>query len=213
MFVLAKSLATLALTLVVAHGATSAASDPVRIAVLVDTSQAVQPYVQDLRTGLRSFISEMQGTHQIAVYEFGERSHVLADYTSDPVLLKAAVDRVFARPGSGAYVLDAIVEASRTLRFREGARPAIVVISTEGPEFSDRFHQTVLDEVRASGATLHSFVLTRRRAAPFSDAARERDLTLAKGTDVTGGHQEHLLTSMALSDKLKVLAAELKSQQ
>ena len=66
--------------------------------------------------------------------------------------------------GSGAYLLDAISEVSNGLRAREDARKVIVVITSEGPEFSTRYHTNVLDALRDADVTLHSFVLTRRRA-------------------------------------------------
>ena len=187
------------------------ASDPLQIAVLVDTSQAAERYVADIRRGLRGFVEEMAGRHEIALIGFGERPTVLADYTSDPGRLEAGIGRLFARTGSGAYALDAIVEASRGLRLREGARHVIVVITTEGPEFSNRFHEQVLDELRTS-ATLQSFVITRRGGAGLDDGRRQRELTLAKGTTLTGGRREHLLSSMALADRLRDLANELNNQ-
>ena len=190
----------------------SRASEPIRIAVLVDTSQAMQPHVNNLREGLRAFFKQLQGEHEIALFEFGDRPTRLVDYTADPSRLEAGVGRLFARPGSGAYVLDAIVEASRGLRQREGARSVIVVITAEGPEFSDRYHKSVLDELRASDATLNSFVLARRRTPLLSNGAREREFALTKGATMTGGRREDLLTSMGLSDRLGDLAAELNAQ-
>ena len=181
-------------------------------AVLVDTSHAMQPHVNDLRGALRRFFRQMQG-HEIALLEFGDRPTVLVNYTTDPRSLEAGVGRVFARSGTGSYVLDAIVDVSRDFRRREGARPIIVVITAEGPEFSQRAHQVVLDDVRRANATLHSIVLTRpRRGSLFSDAAREREFTLSKGARMTGGRREDLLTSMSLADRLQSLAAELENQ-
>ncbi len=187
------------------------ADDPLQIAVLIDTSQAAERHVSDIRKALREFVQEMGGRHEIALIGFGERPTVLAEYTSDPARLEAGIGRLFARRGSGAYALDAIVEASRGLRNREGARHVIVLITTEGPEFSNRFHEQVLDELRTS-AILQSFVLTRRGGAGLDDARRQRELTLAKGTALTGGRREHLLSSMALPDRLRHLANELKNQ-
>lgn len=187
------------------------ADEPLQIAVLVDTSQAVERYVSDIRKALKGFVQELSGRDEMAMIGFGERPTVLTDYTSDPERLQGAIGKIFARRGAGAYALDAIVDASRSLRRREGARHVIVLITTEGPEFSNRYHQQVLDELRKS-ATLQSFVLTRRVGVALDDARRERELTLAEGTLDTGGRREHLLTSMALEDRLKHLANELKNQ-
>ena len=154
----------------------------------------------------------MRGKHEIALFGFGERPTLLADYTRDPSRLEAGVGRLFAQSGSAAYVLDAIIEVSRGLRKREDMRSAIVVITAEGPEFSERYHETVLDELRESGTTLHSFVLARPGRPLLSDGAREREFTLAIGARRTGGRREDLLTSMALTGRLHDLGAELNNQ-
>jgi VWFA-related protein len=190
----------------------SPAAEPLRIAVLADTSQSMEPYINDLRGALRSFFKEMNGNAEIALFEFGDRAARLVDYTRDPALLEAGVGRLFARPGSGAYALDAIVEASRDSRVRESARPVIVVISGQGTEFSQRFHQDVLKELRTAHATLHAIVVTRRGLPILRDGARERELTFSEGSKSSGGRREDLLTSMSLDDTLDGLARELKSQ-
>jgi VWFA-related protein len=190
----------------------SAASEPLRIAVLADTSQSMEPYINDLRGALRSFFTEINGNADIALFEFGDRPSKLVDYTRDPGLLEAGIGRLFARRGGGSYALDAIVDAARDSRMRESARPVIVVISGQGPEFSERFHQDVLNELRTSHATLHSIVVTRRRLPILRDGARERELTFSEGTKLTGGRREDLLTSMSLEKTLDGLARELKTQ-
>jgi hypothetical protein len=188
------------------------APEPLRIVVLADTSQAMEPYINDLRQALRGFFRQMGGSADIALYEFGDRPSRLVDFTRDPAQLEAGVGRLFARQGSGSYVLDAIVEASHDLQLRETGRSVIVVITGQGPEFSQRFHESVLRDLRASHATLHSIVITRSRLPILRTDVRERELTLSKGASETGGRREDLLTSMALDNKLTDLAKALKSQ-
>jgi hypothetical protein len=180
--------------------------------VLVDTSQAMRPYVNDLRQALRSFFRQMQGSNEISLFEFGDRPTRLVDFTQDPEQLEAGVGRLFARNGSGAYLLDAIVEVSRDFRTRERDRPVIVVITTQGPEFSERYHESVLKDLRSTDAVLHALVLDRPRASLLSRAAREREITLSEGTKQTGGRRDDLLSSMALQDRLSALASEMKTQ-
>src|SRR5262245_42034936 len=143
------------------------------VAVLVDTSQAMTPYTADLRTALQGFFREMQDTRKMALFEFGDRPNLIASYTTDVTRLQACVERRFPRPGRGAYTLDAIIEAARGLRADESARPVIVVITTEGPEFSDRYHQTVIDELKKTNASLHAFVLDKRRPGFLDTNRRE----------------------------------------
>ena len=188
------------------------ASDPMQIAVLVDTSAAVEPYVNDLRRALKSFFHGLAGNNELALIEFGDRPAVLVDYTSDRARLAEGADRVFARPNSGARLLDAIIETSKGLRTREGARSAIVVITAEGPEFSDRYHEAVLEELRRTDTSLYAFVLARTRRPLRDRNAQERDITLADGTQLTGGRREILLTSMALDRALHTLSTQLENQ-
>ena len=187
------------------------AVEPMQIAVLVDTSQAATRYVQDVRNAVRTFVRELAGQNEIALIEFGDRPTVITNYTLDLERLERGVGRLFARQGSGAYSLDALVDASKDLQRREGSRHVIVLISTEGPEFSERYHRQVLDEVR-SAATLHAFVLTRRGGRGLDDGRRERELALTQGPSDTGGRSEFLITSMALEGRLQSLAIELENQ-
>jgi Ca-activated chloride channel family protein len=188
------------------------ANQPLRIALLVDTSQRMDRNINEVRRALRAFIASTHGQSEIALYEFGERPMLLVNYTRDPGLLEAGIGRIFARPGSGAYLLDAVIDAARSLRGAEGVRSEIVVITTQSPEFSNRFHDTVLKELRASHATLHSFILDRSNRLALSTGAREREIALDEGARLTGGRREHLLTVMSLSDRLQSLSRELAEQ-
>jgi VWFA-related protein len=188
------------------------ATDPMRIAVLVDTSTAAQPYISDFRTALRGFFKEMHGRHDLALFSFGERPTRLTPFTRDLGVLQSGVDRVFSHTQSGAYVLDAIIEVSRELRNHEGTRTAIVVITSDGRELSQRDHHVVLSELQAAGTTLHLFTMSRIDAPFLDDSSREREQTFAHGTRLTGGRREDLLTSHALPARLQLLATELENQ-
>ena len=58
---------------------------------------------------------------------------------------------------------------------------------------------------------LHSFILSRRGGF-LDEGRRQREITIEEGASATGGRREHLLTSMALEDRLHGLAVELKNQ-
>ena len=190
----------------------STATEPMQIAVLVDTSQAVEEHMLDLRTALRAFFKQMGGKHEIALIGLGERPTILSDYTRDATRLEKAIGSVFARTGSGTYILDAIVESADGLRKRKATRPHIIVYAAKGPEFSERYHQSVIDALRESGATLHTLMLTKPGAAMGSREEQELAKSVADGTKLTGGRRDDLLTPMALSDRLQWLGKELESQ-
>jgi VWFA-related protein len=187
------------------------ATAPLQVALLVDDSQASTPLIQPLRVGLTAFVDRMAGKAEVALISFGERPTTVTEYTTSAEQLKRGIGRIFARPGSGPYLLDAIVDASRGLQKREAARPHIVVVTVEGIEFSNRHYQSVLDELGKSGAVLHVLAVGAP-ASLHSDEMRNRALVLAEGTAHSGGRRDQLLAETALPDRLKEVAGELLNQ-
>lgn len=190
----------------------STAKEPAHIALLIDTSQAIDEQVNDIRTALRDFVKQMGGRHEIALIGLGERPTVLVDYTRDAARLEKGIGSVFARSGSGMYIMEAIVEEANRLERRKAARAHMVVYAARGPEFSERYSQSVLDVLRESGATLHALPLNRPGIAMSNREEQELQLTLANGTRMTGGRREDLLTSMGLSARLQSLGNEIDNQ-
>jgi VWFA-related protein len=190
----------------------SQATDSLRIAVLVDTSQEMRNDLIDVRQGLRGFVTEIDRRHEVSLTGFGGPPIVLVDYTRDLKRLEAGISRLLARPGTGSYLLSAIIDTSRTMRKRRDLRRVIVIITMQGPEFSEVSYQTVLEYVKESGAPMHSYVLRREGISPTDPAAQEVELTLAVGTQMTGGRREELLSAMSMTTRLQSLASELNNQ-
>ena len=190
----------------------SPATDSLRVAVLIDNSQEMRNDVIDLRESLRGFVNEMDRRHEISLMGFGGPPTMLVDYTRDVKRLEAGISRLIAKPTTGSYLLTAIIETSRTFRKRRDLRRVMVIITTQGPEFSEIGYQTVLEYVRDSGAPMHSYVLRREGVSPTDAAAQEVEMTLAVGTRMTGGRREELLSAMAMAPRLRLLASELNHQ-
>jgi len=189
------------------------ATDPIDIALLIDNTQAMEPFTNDLRLAVASFVEQMARKNRIALITFADRPTIVTDYTSDLTRLTRGVKRVFAQPGSGSYLLDAIVEVCRGIGKREPERAAMLAILTEGTEFSNLNYQTVLDSLGASRAKFDALVVSIGQAADvLSDGGRNRAIVLDQGTSLSGGQRVDLLSSMGLGDALKRLAAELSNQ-
>lgn len=188
------------------------ATDSLDIMLIVDDSQAATATIPYLRDGLSKFIDRMQGKAKIGLVTIGERPTSVVEYTTDVAALKKGVNRIFARPGSGAYLLEGVREVSRGFKMREGIkRPVIIALTVEGVEFSNLQYERVLEELRASGAAFHALAIGT--PAPLvSDELRNRGLLLAEGTKETGGRRDQLLTPMAIEDRLQQVAGELLTQ-
>jgi VWFA-related protein len=190
----------------------SPATDSLRIAVLIDSSQEMRNDLIDVRQSLRGFVNEIDRRHEVSLVGFGGAPTVLVEYTRDLSRLEAGITRLLAKPGTGSYLLSAIIETSRAMRKRRDLRRVMVIIATQGPEFSEIGYQTVLEYVKESGAPMHSYVLRREGVSPTDAAAQEVELTLAVGTQMTGGRREELLSAMSMTTRLQSLASELNNQ-
>jgi VWFA-related protein len=188
------------------------ATSPMSVAILVDNSQAATPNIADLRKALTAFIKSLDGIGPVAIVGVADRPTILRDYTTDQKQLQDGVQRVFAMPGSGATLLDAVVEVSQGLGKRDTDRAAIVIVTTENREYSNRHYKDVLEALARGGAMMHALVLTGPGGSELNDEARNRAQVLDLGPKASGGTRTDVLTSQAFDVKLQELAAILKSQ-
>lgn len=187
------------------------AADPMQVAVIVDDSEAATDAVQPLREGLTAFVKALEGHAEIGLVTIADRATSLVPPTRDPAALARGIERIFARSGSGAYLLDAIMDVSRGFSRRKASRPVIVAVTMEGVEFSSLHYQDVLKELAASGAALHVLAVGTP-AASMADEMRNRNQVVAQGTGETGGRRDQLLTPSGLAEALPRTAEELLHQ-
>lgn len=189
----------------------SPATEPLDVVLLVDDSQAATQAIPYLRDGLSRFVDQLKGKAAIGIVTVGERPTSVVERTTDTAALKKAIGRTFARPGSGAYLLDAISDVSRGFQVRQPKRPVIVAITMEDVEFSNLQHERVLEQLYRSGAALHVLAVGSP-AGITSDEVRNKNIVMADGTVGTGGRRDQLLSELAIPDALTKLAGELLNQ-
>ena len=193
------------------------ATDPMQVALLVDTSQAARDAIQHIRLALPPFVAEMTKANavgrknEVAVFGVGERPTVLAEYSTDPQQLQKGIDRVWSLNQSGMYLLDALIEVSQGLKKREAGRPVMIAIVTSGPEFSNRHHDQVMTPVKSIGAALYVMALGQPDTS-LKDESRERAQVFDEGTRDTGGSHEQVLSPIGLPNRMATLAAQLTHQ-
>jgi len=189
------------------------ATDPIDLAILVDNSQAATDDIMDLRKGLEAFTATMREHGHVSLIGCADRPTVLVDYTNDAAAVKKGVGRLFATPGSGATVMDAISEVTKGLEKRGAERAAILTIWLGGTEFSNVNHLNVLQDLKTTGAALH--VLTVGSGVPpdiRTPEGHSRELVFDQGTRQTGGRRQNILSPMGLTSALESLARELTNQ-
>jgi hypothetical protein len=182
------------------------------VTILVDNTQEATNHIADIRRALGSFVKALDGVGPVSIIGVADRPTILRDYTTDQKQLQEGVGKVFAMPGAGATLLDAIFEISRGIQKREEDRAAMVILTTENTEFSTRHYNEVLDALNRGGAQLHTVILNTPRGTALDDPARNRASVFDLGPKNSGGTRADVLTSQAFEAKLLELAAILKSQ-
>jgi len=189
------------------------ATDVIEIALLVDTSQALDNQVNDVRKGLEAFIARMRPQAQISIIGLADRPTIYTDYTNSEEQLAKGVGRIFPVQGAGAYLLDAVGEVLKGLEKRKPERSAVVVVYAGGREFSTAAYEPLVDGLKARGTALHVVAIGARTPPDTrTTEGRNRELLFDRGTTETGGRRDNILTSMATTDALESLAAELLGQ-
>ena len=187
------------------------ATAPMQVILLVDDSEALAPALQPMREGLTKFVEKLQGHAEIGIVTVGERSTSLVPSTTDINTLKRGITRIFARSGSGAYLLDGIVDVSQGLQRRKADRPVIVAVTLEGIEFSNLQPETVLKALDTSGATLH-VLSVGMPSSSMTDETRNLNRVVADGTQRTGGRRDQALAASGIAEALPKVADDLLNQ-
>ena len=202
------------------------ADTPMQVAVLVDTSASAQFATRDIRNALERLVARLGAAHDIALVTFGGPPRILVESTSRPDRLRDGIGQIFAFPDSAAYLLDALVDTAHGFERRESPRPVVVVITTEGLDYSRHNTNRVIEVLRAAGAAAHVVVLTNPATTtlranqfgdPFNSALNvpdlyQRDLALTQVPEATGGQRRDVHLSGVVGDTVESLADLLTSQ-
>jgi len=190
------------------------ATGPMQIALLADDSQAAMAMPAELQRGLTSFIDLILKNNpdsEISLVTFGERPTVQAPFTQSSAILKQAASKVFPRSGSGAYLLEAIMEQTKALRTKKATNPVIVAFVVEdGPEFSNETRETVSKALQNAGVSLWTIALQGRQGD--SNAQRERAAVINDVAQASGGGNKMVLDRQNLERGFTAVAGWLTSQ-
>jgi VWFA-related protein len=189
----------------------SRATEPMALPILVDNSAAAENDIRNVRDGLTKFVQTMREHGDVALIGLADRPTILQDYTRNFELLKAGIGRLFAQPGSGMMLLDAIVDVSKGAAKREEPRINAVAVLTDGTEFSNLHYNQVLEPLKASGVSLN-IVAIGTFGATSDEPRRNRAQVLDLGPKQSGGVHETLLSSMSVGRTLEKLAHDLTNQ-
>lgn len=191
------------------------ASDPLYVALLVDTTPAAEPYIQDIRRGLTAFVQQIaagSSDARISVTEFGQAAIPITPFTTDREKLLKDVNRIFPKRGDvPAVLLEGIKDVSDSLAKQNSRRAGIVIFTMEGTfDRSREEPKKIRESLAKSRAQVWTVSLEKGQAK--QDKLSQRDMVLNAMTQATGGRREFISAESAIEAYMKMYADALLSQ-
>jgi VWFA-related protein len=201
----------------------SAESDlPLRIAILVDTSNSIRARFHFELEAARGFLESVirRGRDKALVYAFDTEAELSQDFTDDTELLGNRLRDL--RPGGGTAMFDAVVSACRDRLALERPmhkfRRAMVVIS-DGEDNASHYTRDQSLEI-ASKSEVVVYAISTNNTGTMSDRENERvshilsdgDKVLRYLTDETGGKTYFPFRAQDMEQDFENIANELRSQ-
>jgi hypothetical protein len=192
---------------------------PMQILLMLDDSGLS---LGAIRQGSGQFVEALQGQAEFAITTIGANNVPLIDYTRDPPALFDALRGMLARNNAPVYVLEGLLDGTRALIKRNAARPVIVLVATEGEEFSSVSSDDVLDSLQKSGARFYYIGLgppvtkgynpglgVARPADATEYESSKRNAVLGAAPKNSGGRSEQALQPSGVPVMMKQFATEL----
>jgi VWFA-related protein len=190
------------------------ATQPLYVAMLVDTTPQAQPYIRDIRDGFAGFARQVRAGNpdaRISITEFGQAAVPITPFTTDAERLEKDIGRIYPKQEAPSVLLEALIDASNSLAKQNSPRRAIVVFNMEGTlERSREQPGKIQEAIRRAGAQL--WALTLDRGSKKQDALSDRDIVLNALTKNTGGKREYINAEPAIPVQMKLFADALIGQ-
>jgi VWFA-related protein len=187
------------------------ATEPLYIALLVDTTPGAEEFIRDIRDGFTAFVRQVGAAApdaQMLLMEFGQAAVVITPFTNDIEALDKSINRLFPKPKAASVLLEALIAASNELAKRQSRRRAIVAFNMEpSNEQSREEPRKINDSLRMSGAQLWSVSLQKG-----ANKNAQRDVVLGQLVKNTGGRREFIVAQSAVGTYLKMYGDALTSQ-
>ena len=184
-------------------------SGPMKVALLVDTSDAAQQSLNSMRDGLGAFLDELPAEHEVGLFTIAGQTRRRTDFTTDRDELKSTATSLFVDRNSAVVYLDGLVETWERRFDEEDAWPVFVALVYDGAEGSrsvqdDEFNEFARELV-GRGATVHAILVSTRGGALQTTISTFL-------TQNTGGMYRALAAATALPETFSELAALMGAQ-
>jgi hypothetical protein len=179
---------------------------PMRIVLMVDSSTAVGPMINQFKTALQAFVDALPESEEVVFVSSGGQIRVRTQPGSDRARLSAEIARFASEGGANAF-LDTMLEAdNRFLKTAPGQWPAFVFVTTDNGDGTrepnvDHYNKFMNDFLSRGGAA-HAVILAGKRTGSITDM-------VANLVDNVGGIRQTLIADSSLPARLTDIANRL----
>jgi hypothetical protein len=179
-----------------------------RIALVLDTSDAAAPAINHLRAGVLALLDALPPEDEVILVTTGRQMRVRVPPSTDRKKLKDAAAGLFS-DGGGTVLMDGLLELDDRF-YKKGADdrwPVFVIFTSDGTEGSagarEKEFQKFALALAPRGITSHAFILKTPKGSGMPEIVAEN---LSQNT---GGRYDVMNTTTALPDKMKALGEQL----
>jgi len=181
-------------------------STPMRIVLMVDSSNPVLPLMNSFKTALGAFADALPPVHEVTFISSGGQIRVRTPPSRDRDQLRAEAQNFAPQGGANAF-LDTMLEADR--RFLKTAPefwPVFVIITTDnGENYREPdvpSYNAFMTDLRARSGAVHAVIVQGKRTGPVS-------VFITNLTENVPGSLSIINTDNSLPAKLREIAVQL----
>lgn len=183
------------------------AKEPMRIALILDTSDAAAPALTHMRAGVAALLDALPPEDEVLLVTTGRQVRVRVPPSTDRKKLKETAAGLF-NDGGGTVLMDGLLEIDdRFYRKADDRWPVFVIFTSDGTEASAGAREKEFMKWAVAlgprGVTAHAFVLKTPKGSGMPEIVAEN---LAQNT---GGRYDVMNTTTALPEKMKALGEQL----
>lgn len=189
---------------------TQQANLPLRIGILLDTSNSIRSRFQFEQQAATEFLLQVLRPKQDAAFVLGfdVRQDLVQDYTNSIDKLSSAIEKL--RPGGGTAFYDAVYTTCRdqmlTVRSNETIRKAIIIVSDGEDNYSRVYEQDAIKECQRAETIVYTI---STNVSPSKDKGDE---VLTRLSEATGGRAFFPTKIEDVARGFQAIQEELRSQ-
>jgi hypothetical protein len=189
------------------------ANPPMRIALMLDTSQGTAPALNNMRTAVAGFGDSLRPDDEVLVITTGRQVSVRLQPTTDRQKVKDVAAGLF-NDGGGTRLMEGLLEVDeRFFRKAEDRWPVFVIFTSDGLEISSSGRENEFKKwalaLGTRGVSAHALVLKTPKGRDLPEAVGVAEIVAENLTQNTGGDYDTMNTTAVLPEKMKALSQTL----